>query len=106
MGWCGCGQYEPYILELDEATRYVWCQCGVSMKQPFCDANSHRSTPLLVYLLAAWLAVVCVAVAAVDVCCLAASHDASPPLVHRPALLSRSPRVCVCAGSTRVSLHP
>lgn len=40
-------QYEPFILELDEATRYVWCQCGVSMKQPFCDGNSHRyaSTP-------------------------------------------------------------
>mmetsp|Transcript_72688 Transcript_72688/g.106557 ORF Transcript_72688/g.106557 Transcript_72688/m.106557 type:complete len:253 (-) Transcript_72688:160-918(-) len=36
-------QYEPFILELDEAKRYVWCQCGVSMKQPFCDGNSHRA---------------------------------------------------------------
>ena len=45
---CGLGlQYAPYILELDEATRYVWCQCGVSMKQPFCDSTSHRSSPLL-----------------------------------------------------------
>ena len=26
-------QYAPFILELDEATKYVWCQCGVSMKQ-------------------------------------------------------------------------
>ena len=42
VGMCGVGQYEPFILELDEAKRYVWCQCGVSMKQPFCDGNSHR----------------------------------------------------------------
>ena len=26
-------QFEPYILELDEAKPYVWCQCGVSTKQ-------------------------------------------------------------------------
>ena len=50
--WCarvGGVQYAPYILELDEATRYVWCQCGVSMKQPFCDSNSHRSECLPTY---------------------------------------------------------
>ena len=50
LTWRACRirlQYAPYILELDEATRYVWCQCGVSMKQPFCDSTSHRSSPLL-----------------------------------------------------------
>jgi hypothetical protein len=50
LTWRACRirlQYAPYILELDEATRYVWCQCGVSMKQPFCDSTSHRSSSLL-----------------------------------------------------------
>lgn len=36
-------QYEPYILTLDGAEKYVWCQCGVSVKQPFCDGASHRA---------------------------------------------------------------
>mmetsp|Transcript_35787 Transcript_35787/g.111959 ORF Transcript_35787/g.111959 Transcript_35787/m.111959 type:complete len:112 (-) Transcript_35787:59-394(-) len=36
-------QYEAYVLELDPATKYVWCQCGVSTRQPFCDGQSHRA---------------------------------------------------------------
>jgi CDGSH-type Zn-finger protein len=36
-------QFEPYILTLDGAEKYVWCQCGVSITQPFCDGNSHRA---------------------------------------------------------------
>uniref|UniRef100_A0A6U5BW87 Iron-binding zinc finger CDGSH type domain-containing protein n=1 Tax=Hemiselmis andersenii TaxID=464988 RepID=A0A6U5BW87_HEMAN len=36
-------QFEPYILTLDGAEKYVWCQCGVSVKQPFCDGVSHRA---------------------------------------------------------------
>jgi len=32
----------PYVLNLDAGT-YLWCACGRSKKQPFCD-GSHTST--------------------------------------------------------------
>eukprot|EP00284_Hemiselmis_tepida_P009007 CAMPEP_0174926548 /NCGR_PEP_ID=MMETSP1355-20121228/12009_1 /TAXON_ID=464990 /ORGANISM="Hemiselmis tepida, Strain CCMP443" /LENGTH=249 /DNA_ID=CAMNT_0016172587 /DNA_START=32 /DNA_END=781 /DNA_ORIENTATION=- len=36
-------QFAPYVLTLDGEEKYVWCQCGVSVKQPFCDGVSHRA---------------------------------------------------------------
>lgn len=34
---------KPYAIELDENEKYVWCACGRSKKQPFCD-GSHKGT--------------------------------------------------------------
>ncbi|MDD3807958.1 MAG: CDGSH iron-sulfur domain-containing protein [Candidatus Marinimicrobia bacterium] len=36
-------QLGPYEVELQEGKRYLWCACGRSMKQPFCD-GSHVGT--------------------------------------------------------------
>ena len=36
-------QKHPYILTLDAGT-YMWCACGKSKNQPFCD-GSHKDTP-------------------------------------------------------------
>jgi len=33
-------QKEPIEIELIEGKRYVWCRCGRSGRQPFCD-RSH-----------------------------------------------------------------
>jgi CDGSH-type Zn-finger protein len=33
----------PYVLELESGS-YIWCGCGLSKSQPFCD-NSHKGTP-------------------------------------------------------------
>lgn len=33
---------KPVILELTPGT-YKWCQCGLSLQQPYCD-GSHRGT--------------------------------------------------------------
>ena len=35
-------QKGPYILALEPGT-YMWCACGRSKKQPFCD-GSHKDT--------------------------------------------------------------
>ncbi|MBD3162556.1 MAG: CDGSH iron-sulfur domain-containing protein [Candidatus Eisenbacteria bacterium] len=35
-------QQSPYVLEL-EPGRYMWCQCGRSSRQPFCD-GAHKGT--------------------------------------------------------------
>ncbi len=32
----------PYVMTVKPG-RYVWCACGLSQKQPFCD-GSHSST--------------------------------------------------------------
>ncbi len=32
----------PYVLDMEEGT-YVWCGCGLSKDQPFCD-NLHKGT--------------------------------------------------------------
>lgn len=37
-------QKRPYILTL-EAGDYMWCACGRSKNQPFCD-GSHKGTSL------------------------------------------------------------
>lgn len=33
-----------YYYELKAGERYLWCQCGLSTTQPFCDGASHLST--------------------------------------------------------------
>ena len=34
---------KPYLVEVREGKTYLWCRCGLSKKQPFCD-NSHKTT--------------------------------------------------------------
>jgi len=36
---------EPVIIQLEQGKKYVWCSCGRSTRQPFCD-GSHRGTGL------------------------------------------------------------
>lgn len=36
-------KYKPYYCELTKAKRYLWCSCGLSENQPFCD-GSHVGT--------------------------------------------------------------
>jgi CDGSH-type Zn-finger protein len=36
-------QKGPYIVKVECGKTYLWCQCGLSNKQPFCD-DSHGST--------------------------------------------------------------
>jgi mannose-6-phosphate isomerase-like protein (cupin superfamily)/CDGSH-type Zn-finger protein len=36
-------RYKPYYYELEGGKSYLWCACGLSKNQPFCD-NSHRGT--------------------------------------------------------------
>ena len=33
----------PSKIEIQENTRYAWCSCGLSMKQPYCDGR-HKGT--------------------------------------------------------------
>ena len=35
-------QLHPYVQTLDEGS-YIWCGCGLSRDQPFCD-NAHKVT--------------------------------------------------------------
>jgi quercetin dioxygenase-like cupin family protein/CDGSH-type Zn-finger protein len=35
--------YKPTYLELNEGESYLWCSCGLSKTQPFCD-QSHKGT--------------------------------------------------------------
>ncbi len=39
-------QKEPYAVEVEAGRTYVWCACGHSQNQPFCD-GSHRATSFL-----------------------------------------------------------
>lgn len=39
-------QKKPYLVELEAGRRYLWCACGRSRKQPFCD-GSHAGTSIL-----------------------------------------------------------
>ena len=34
-------QKGPYKVKVEKDKTYVWCTCGLSQKQPFCD-GSHR----------------------------------------------------------------
>ena len=36
-------QSSPYDVEVEEGKTYVWCSCGRSATQPFCD-GSHEGT--------------------------------------------------------------
>ena len=36
-------QKKPYIIKAEKTGKVVWCACGLSKNQPFCDA-SHRGT--------------------------------------------------------------
>jgi len=36
-------QISPYQVELEEGRSYLWCSCGLSKRQPFCD-QSHKDT--------------------------------------------------------------
>ena len=36
-------QKNPYVVDVVEGKTYYWCQCGQSIKQPFCD-GSHKGT--------------------------------------------------------------
>tara|TARA_R110001599_G_scaffold353861_1_gene600693 strand:+ start:28056 stop:29129 length:1074 start_codon:yes stop_codon:yes gene_type:complete len=35
--------YKPCYMELEQGKSYMWCSCGLSKNQPFCD-QSHRGT--------------------------------------------------------------
>lgn len=36
-------QLSPYPIEVEAGKRYLWCRCGRSQKQPFCD-GAHKDT--------------------------------------------------------------
>ena len=36
-------QYKPYPVRVEAGERYLWCSCGLSQSQPFCD-RSHEGT--------------------------------------------------------------
>ena len=40
---------EPVFVPLEKGEKYLWCQCGKSRNQPFCDGSHHGSKfkPLL-----------------------------------------------------------
>ena len=42
-----CPQTGPYQVDLEEGRAYLWCACGRSTKQPFCDGASHKATKFL-----------------------------------------------------------
>jgi CDGSH-type Zn-finger protein len=33
----------PYRAELEAERRYLWCACGLSQQQPFCDGSHVRA---------------------------------------------------------------
>ncbi|XP_074835128.1 CDGSH iron-sulfur domain-containing protein 3, mitochondrial isoform X2 [Carettochelys insculpta] len=35
----------PYQVDLKAGTRYAWCACGHSKKQPFCDGAHKTAAP-------------------------------------------------------------
>ncbi|HEY1146795.1 MAG TPA: cupin, partial [Allosphingosinicella sp.] len=37
-------QTKPFYRELKAGRTYMWCQCGRSVRQPFCDGRSHIGT--------------------------------------------------------------
>ena len=40
---------EPAFVEVEKGKSYLWCSCGLSKEQPFCDGSHHGTThkPLL-----------------------------------------------------------
>jgi len=41
-----CVQKEPYAVDVEAGRTYLWCACGLSKRQPFCDA-SHAGTGIV-----------------------------------------------------------
>ena len=39
-------QKAPYLVKVEAGRSYIWCACGRSATQPFCD-GSHSGTGLL-----------------------------------------------------------
>lgn len=39
-------QLAPYKVTVEAGKRYLWCSCGRSATQPFCD-NAHKGTGLV-----------------------------------------------------------
>ena len=39
-------QKEPYEVDVEAGKTYLWCACGLSKKQPFCDA-SHKGSDIV-----------------------------------------------------------
>jgi len=37
-------QKKPYAVELKTGEKYLFCACGKSDKQPFCDLQSHKGS--------------------------------------------------------------
>lgn len=35
--------FAPIIIELNQGEKYLWCKCGKSQTQPFCDGSHHGS---------------------------------------------------------------
>ena len=38
-----CPQNAPYAVMVEQGREYLWCQCGLSKTQPWCD-GSHKDT--------------------------------------------------------------
>ncbi len=36
-------QNSPYFIDVEQGRTYLWCACGRSSNQPFCD-SSHKGT--------------------------------------------------------------
>lgn len=42
-----CAQKGPFQVTLEAGRAYLWCTCGRSQRQPFCDNASHKVTSFL-----------------------------------------------------------
>ena len=42
-----CPKNGPYGVMLQENKTYLWCACGRSKNQPYCDNESHKGTDFL-----------------------------------------------------------
>jgi CDGSH iron-sulfur domain-containing protein 3 len=40
-------QKKPYVVELKANQPYLYCRCGNSTNQPFCDKSSHKGTGMI-----------------------------------------------------------
>lgn len=44
MGDAVVASRKPFYMELEPGRSYLWCACGRSKRQPFCDGRSHEGT--------------------------------------------------------------
>lgn len=40
-------QLAPFIVPVEKGKSYLWCACGRSTTQPFCDGEGHKGTRFL-----------------------------------------------------------